>query len=118
MEHLFFNSDIAPQEIATAIFSVLGMSCEIGDSQNVLNDTFYEASFLGLKIRVEENCYDYEDDYRFMLSVRRNVLLDAIVRDSDVLGVARIVQHLLADNLGLDVAIEIESSLESCSQSQ
>ena len=118
MEHLFFNSDSAPEEIGTTVFNLLGVSYETGDSKNVLNDTFYEASLLGLKLRIEENCYDYEDEYRFMLSVKRNALTDTKVRDSDVINLARAVQHLLADNLELDVAIEVESSLQPCSQSQ
>ncbi len=112
MEYLFFNSDGTTCKIATSVFSLLGVSLQAGDSKNILNDLYYEAYFFGMKIRIEENCYDYEDRFKFMLSVKYDAIRNVTVRDSDIAAVARIIQHLLADNLGFELALEVEEGLE------
>ena len=115
MEHLFFNFAEENGDVAVAVFGLLGVDPRFGESKNVFNDSYCEATLFGMKLRFEENCYDYEDQFRYMLSVKRDVVLDATVRADDITRVARIVQHLLADNLGITVAIEVGARLEEYS---
>lgn len=112
MEHLFFDSDKGIGDVANMVFNVLGLQPELCESKNVLNDSYYEVAIFGMKIRLEENCYDYEDQFQYMLSVKRNVLLDTTIHDDEINSIARIVQHIIADTLTIAVAIEVGEKIE------
>lgn len=114
MEHLFFNSDDSLHTISIALGKLFGACPEVGESKNVLSESYFEMSILGIKVRLEENCYDYEDQFGFMLSFKRDVLQEVVVRDDDVFSVARIAQRLLTDNLGLTALLEVGAALEEC----
>ena len=115
MEHLFFDSNDDISCVAATVFGLLRVESILGQSSNVLNETYHDVSLFGVIIRLEENCYDYEEQFRFMLSVKRDLSSNILVRENDVLLVSRIIQHLLADNLGFDIAIEVGTSIERCS---
>ena len=112
MELLFFNSNDVIDVVAARVFGFLGVNSAVGESKNVLNEFYHVAEFFGMRFKIEENSYDYEDQFKFMLSVGRDVIRGAIVRDDDLVAVARIVQHLLADNLGLNLVLEVGTELE------
>jgi hypothetical protein len=114
MEHLFFNSDKILTDVATSVFETLGTESFGGESTNVLNGTYVETRIFGLLIRVEENSYDYEDRYAYMLSVKRDVIGNVHVRDGDIAAIARSIQHILADNMKIDVALEVGTTIELC----
>jgi hypothetical protein len=69
-------------------------------------------SVFGVTIKLEENSYDYEDDYRYMLSVYRDRLTDLMVDESIVVSVSRLVVRLLVDNLNVKVGLEVGNQLE------
>lgn len=113
MEHLFFTPDGGFDTTVRAVFGVLGVSSpSIGESKNVLGERYGEARILGMKIRLEENSYDYEDEFRFMLSLKSDPLEGVTIREDDITLVARVVRNLLVDNLGLVVGLEVGSSLD------
>ena len=118
MEHLFFNSAEDIGRVADSICRLLGSRQDSGESKNVLNELYFEVVLLGIKVRIEENCYDYEDQYRYMVSMKRDVVSGSKVRDCDITSLARIIQHLLVDNLGLEAVLEVDSSLEAFGPSQ
>lgn len=114
MEHIFFNSDESVSEVARSIFETLGVVGSEGDSTNVLNCEYFEASVFGLRLKIEENSYDFEDRYRYMLTVKRDATKHVRVRDVDVTAIARSILHALSDNMKIDIAIEVGTTLEFC----
>ena len=114
MEHLFFNSDKILNDVAASVFEILGTKSVGGESTNVLGGTYFQTRVFGLLVRVEENSYDFEDRYAYMLSVKRDVIGNVYVRDGDVAAIARSIQHILADNMKTDVAMEVGMTIELC----
>ena len=112
MEHLFFNMDGSFDEVARVVFDALGLSAGEGDSANVLGGDYRVASSLGVDIRLERNSYDYEDDYEYMLSVRKNLASSLRVAPAVAEHVSRAAAQMLADNANVTVAREAEDGIE------
>lgn len=113
MEHLFFNYDRKLSETVAFIFSALGFtSIQEGDSLNVFGGTYASVSILGIVLKLEENSYDYEDDYRYMLSVKNDASSPVTVSDGTIRTFAGVVARILADNAALEVAVEVEAGIE------
>lgn len=107
---LFFNSDSKDiEKVANDVFSTLEIfKVDERESENVLNGVYYSFSIFGMTIRLESNSYDYEDEYYFMISVRKNLLstkkTDKIIEENLTVIVAR----LLLENLKIEIAQEQE----------
>ena len=112
MEQLFFNKSGSFDEVAGAVFRALGLLSGEGDSANALGGDYHVASALGVDVRLERNSYDYEDEYEYMLSIRKNLASPLNVAPSVSEYVARAAARMLADNVGLSVAREGEGGLE------
>lgn len=106
-------------EVATFFFNALGMPFgQKGSSLNALNGEYSALSVFGVSIKLEANTYDYEDDYKYMVSIYKDKLTELMVDEETVLPVAKIVARLLADNLNVEIAHEVNNELEIFSPSK
>src|SRR5438067_653371 len=113
MKLLFFNYDGDLNRVSEVIFATLGIIQYLkGDSYNVLGGAYTIFSVFGIKIKLELNSYDYEDDYNYMLSLRADPLSSTSVDDRIVEQITEIVKRLLYINLSLAVAEEKSDTLE------
>ena len=91
MEHLFFNIDGGVENAAEEVFKALGMGRSIeGDSANNPSGIYFEHSAFGVVLKVEENVYDYEDEFQYMLSIKKDMLTDLEVPNDDTSHLASI----------------------------
>jgi hypothetical protein len=111
-EHIFFNENRQIDDVAKSIFSAIGVQNNIqeGDSSNVLNGVYYCYSVFGVQVKLENNSYDYDDKYNYMLTVRKDVLSDLVIDDNIIKNVANIILELLSQNLHLEIAYEVDSN--------
>lgn len=108
MQTLFFNSEKSLSEIAKIVLSALGIRNIVeGDSSFSPNGYYLEGMVLGIVIKIDENNYDYEDYYNYMISIKKGVGTK-LADDSSLLGIAEIVASMISVKLGIDVAIELE----------
>lgn len=99
------------------IFQALGVnSIWEGDSQNVLGGVYSSYSIFGINIKLELNSYDYEDDYEFMLYIRKDMTsslkVDAEIEDK----VGEVVLKVLCDNLSIPIAFEVKGEFRVIEQ--
>lgn len=107
MAVLFFYSNDSINEIVPIFYKALNIT-EIHecDSTHYLNDTYYEGSALGIRIQLAENNYDYEDDYNYMVAIKKSMgttLLD----ESSLYKVAEIVASIITMEWNIKVAFEL-----------
>jgi hypothetical protein len=113
MEHLFFNEPKRIEEVSSLILSLV--SADIvreGESANVFQGVYYYASIFGLQIRLELNSYDYEDDYNYMISIRKDYSMKIKLSDTAERYLAEIIAQLISKNLHIKVAREVGDELE------
>ena len=101
-------------EIAVnAINSALGISNSIeGDSVNSLGAQYAETSLLGIKIKIEENSYEYEDDYNYTIFIDNDIFSTVKTTEHNINLVSKVIADLLYRNLETSVGIEINQKLE------
>lgn len=108
MQTLFFNSEKSLDEIAKIVLSDLGISRIIeGDSSFSPSGYYLEGTVLGIVIKIDENNYDYEDNYSYMISIKK-AIGTKLEDDNALLGVAEIVASIISVKLGIEVALELE----------
>lgn len=113
IEVLFFNANSEDSEVADLVFHALGMPFNLeGSSANSLNGEYSSLSVFGLSVKLESNTYGYEDNYEYMISIYKDKLTKLVVCDDIVLPVVKVVARLLADNLGVVVAHEVDNDLD------
>jgi hypothetical protein len=113
MKFLFFSYDGDFNKVSEVIYKSLGITQYLtGDSYNVLGGAYSDFSVFGVRIKLELNSYDYEDDYNYMLSLQTDSLRTISVDDKIVEYVNEVVKKLLYINLSLVVAEEKNGSLE------
>ena len=78
-----------------------------GDSSFSVSGYYLEGSVLGIVIKIDENNYDYEDDYNYMISIKK-AIGTKLADDNALLGVAEIIASVISEKLGIEVALEIE----------
>lgn len=113
MKPLFIKIDQKIQIANESVFRALGFTDILeGDSLNVLNGTYYQVSVLGMTIRLEENSWDYEDDFNFILFIQKDH--DSSLKTSDDIKEAMmdVVIKLLLVNLNAKMGIEKENRLQ------
>jgi hypothetical protein len=112
MEHIFFNLEGTLAEVAKRVFVAIGLSTYVeGDSANALGGSYFTISILGTAIRLEENSYDYEDKYRFMMAFKKDPCSSVVLTDQAVRAFALIVAQILTDNAKTVVAMETEGGM-------
>lgn len=114
MNIIFFIASPLPiEESAKAVFSLLGQSSSlIGDSANSYGGTYYSFSIFGVRIKLEKNTYEYEDDYQYILSVTKDLLSSVKVNDGFITEVSNLICSLLAKSTQFKVAIERENGVD------
>ena len=104
---LFFNSEETLELVAKKVFSTLELNNYLrGTCQNVLDDLYYCFSVFGVNLKLELNSYDYEDEYRFMLTIKKDLASDLTVEIDTINNIAEIVYKLLSNQLQIVFAIE------------
>ncbi len=109
---IFFNSigDITHE--ANLIFEALGINNYMeGDSQNVLGGYYYSSSVFGIDVKLEMNSYDYEDKYKFMLSVGKDLVSSLKIEPSIEKSIVEVVLKLLYNNLDIQFVAESGNEL-------
>lgn len=106
MEILFFKTNQTLDNIVPIIFNELNIkNTAEGENSSYINDTYFEASVLGIIIKISENNYDYEDDFNYMISIKKTNELK--LRDKEGLYfIAQIISSIIAMKLNINVAIE------------
>lgn len=95
----FFNTQGDILQVSEQIFKVLGVrKSEIleGNSSHVLDETYYQFSVFGIKVKLEYNSYDYDDKYRYMLAIKEDILSEIEFDENIGYDVANIVARLLS----------------------
>jgi hypothetical protein len=113
MKIFFFNYQGHINEVANDIFKSLGINKSLqGESLNVQGGIYNSFSVFGLNIKIEQNSYNYEDEFTYMMSVGKD-LVSSVMIDSDIENfIAEAAKRLLSINLSLVIAEEINNKLE------
>lgn len=105
----FFNFDGDLLTVSEKIFKTFGLyksAIAEGSSSHASEEVYYQYSVLGIKLKIEYNSYDYDDRYRYMLSVREDVLSGITSDDTFLLCVTKRLGGLLAKLLNGDLMYE------------
>ncbi len=108
----FFNFDGNILSVSEKIFRSFGIyNNEIakGSSSHVTEELYYQYSVFGIKLKIEYNSYDYDDSYRYMLSIREDVLSGVTSDDNFLLCITNRLGGLLAKLLNGDLMYENEN---------
>lgn len=108
MEHLFisFSGDI--ELVASEVFRALGARNFVeGDTANTPSGVYFEQAVFGVVLKVEENVYDFEDQFEFMLSIKLDSLTNLNVPSDFPTVVADLVSRMLANNMEAKIGIEV-----------
>lgn len=111
MKHIFFNMDHSIDNVAKIIFNSLGIdNFEEGDSSHVKDGIYYSSSVFGVKIQLEDNSYDYDDQYSHTLAIKHDVLSAIYSDDLIVAEIANVVIRILKATLETEIAYEDNSN--------
>jgi hypothetical protein len=109
MQVLFINSKMSLENIAKKILSALGISKMVeGDSSFSPKGYYFKCTVLGIDLKIDENNYDYEDNYNYMISIKKTIGTK-LADDNALLGFAEIIASLISSKLGIDIALEMET---------
>ncbi|PUZ18966.1 hypothetical protein GA0116948_1442 [Chitinophaga costaii] len=110
IEHIFFNMNGEIESVAEIFFSSLGIKANIVEGRSFSSSTgvYYSFSIFGIVIRLEGNCYDYDNEYAYMVGIKEDFLSGLIINDESTLHLANIIIQLLIKNLKIPIAYEIE----------
>lgn len=111
MEHLFFSISGGFENAAAKAFEALGMQRVEGDSANSPSGVYFEHRVFGIVFKLEENVYDYEDEYDYMMSIKKDVLSNLDVPDEVLTALVNVASTLLVKHLGVKVGVEIGNEL-------
>ena len=112
MEHLFVNVEGGLELAAIRIFGVLGLGDPLeGDTANTPSGIYFCTTVFGVLFRLEENVYDYEDRFEFMLAIKKDAVSDLEIPANAPTDLAGITLKMLSANLGVAVGIEIDDEL-------
>ena len=108
MQVLFFQLDKSFDEVGKLIISCLGFNNLI-ESETTFNTKgyYFIANTLGLTIKLDENNYDYEDKYNYMITIKK-AIGTKLYSENSILGVAEIVASIISSKLNIQVALEEE----------
>lgn len=101
MEHLFFNDSASLNEVSQKIFGIISKDSmvHIRESSNVYLGKYTYIFIDGVKISIEYNSYDYEDDYKYMLCVKENFLEDKEISKQDIKKLTNSIAHTIIENI-------------------
>ena len=108
--NVFFN--LVPKIKIQDVLSILGGPVSEGDSSNALEGQYYSMSIFGLKLRIEKNSYDFEDEFEYHIRLYKDVSLDVVGVENIELLIAKSIAILLKANFSIEVAYEVDDSLK------
>lgn len=113
MKAIFFNYPDSFEKAVPKIYSAIGIKEYMeGDSLHVLGGVYGTYSIFGIEIKVEENSYEYEDEYRYMIFIKKDVHSNIWTPEEYEAVIARMVCGLLHHNLQTEIAVEVDDKLE------
>jgi hypothetical protein len=106
VENLFVSSSMQLNEFADLVFSDLQLRdiCE-GDSSYSPSGFYLVGTLLGIAIKIDENNYDYEEHYNYMISIKK-AIGTKLSDENSILGLAEIIASTIAVKLDTEVALE------------
>jgi len=104
--HLFFNYDGDFESVANYVFENLGMECTSQDSLNCLSREYYFSVFLNMKIKLELNSYDFEDEYAYFLYVDKYASSNLNFPDEIDAEILAMIRKVITYIPGIDFFIE------------
>ena len=107
MEVLFLKLDTRYEEFGNIVLSTLGFS-SFAESETTFNTQgyYFVANILGVSIKVEENCYDYEEQYNCLITIKQGIGIK-LANDNSLSGVAEVIASVLAAKLKTEIAMEM-----------
>jgi hypothetical protein len=69
-----------------------------GDSANCLSGVYYTSSVFGVSIRLDQNCYDYEDQFVYCVRIEEDVFTNLMVPDVVIAQTAQCVIQMTTAN--------------------
>lgn len=112
IELIFFNCDENLERTSKLIFDCLGYENILnGDSIHIVNREYKMAKVFGISMKLEVNGYDWEDEYNYMISIRRDARSSLLISDNTVVNFREIVCDLISENLNIKLAIEKSNTL-------
>ncbi len=108
MEHLFLNFDADLRSTTVRVLSTLGLDGGVVvESENVYSGEYGVCRANGLMLKLEENSYDYEDQFRYMLAIKPDVMDASPAPDTEIGRYGEWAQGLLCEQLQTPVGREI-----------
>mgnify|MGYP006082911321 CR=1 FL=1 len=112
MELFFFSSTGNLQTLSKKVFGLLKVgNFQNIDSINVYQGNYSSCSFLGMKMKLEYNSYDYEEDYNFMITIQGDFTSDMVLNEKNIKLFADIVISILNSNTDITFAREVNDKL-------
>lgn len=113
MHLVFLNSKDDLDQFSKMLFKILELNeFKKTDSHNVYNGTYASYSVLGIKIKLEYNSYDYEENYNYMMTIAEDFTSKINLNARDVDYFAEIIIHILKMNTNINMAREIDDELK------
>jgi len=112
MGFLFLNSNKELEELSRDLQKVLNLpQIHENESLNAYEGFYLFSKLMGMKIKLEYNSYDYEDDYRFMIGIDDDFIsetkIPAELKDS----FTEIVGKVISLNMGIHVGHELDDKV-------
>ena len=112
MDLLLFNSHNEISEISKEIASLFqNFNLNDNDSRNVFTGSYYFICIIGIKIKIEYNSYDYEDKFKYMISIKKDYSSKLKISPKSLELFSKILIDLLRNNLNIDIAYEVDGNL-------
>ena len=110
---LFFNSRHDIKQTSNEIFEVPGLQHPVAaDSSHVYKRVYFSVNLLGMKVKLEYNAYDYEDDYNYMITIDKASVSTLHVKDIDIENFTTIIGNIVSSNMNIQVAREVNNELQ------
>jgi len=111
MKCIFFNYNDSLANTSRDIFKSLGLNNIIeGESTYSINETYFKKSILGIELKLEENCYEHEEEFRFTLFVDQDALsrVKPLNSQETELLLTYLISQNISEFLGIKAFIEVD----------
>ena len=110
---LFFKSEDELQDFSKKIFNVLDIdNFSIIESVNVYKGFYGSYKVLGVKLKLEYNSYDYEDEYNYMMTIDNDFTSTLNINDNSINYFTEMIMYILSNSLSIKKAVEVEDKLK------
>ncbi len=114
MSPIFISLDNDFSKAKQLVFDALGLNNIMeGDSTHALGGVYYEVGVLGMYIKLEQNSYEYEDEFNYTLFVQKDYDSPVkITRDIEE-SMLDLIRKLIMVNLSVKIGIEKNDKLQT-----